>query len=103
MYARIALKNFNEENVAQGGVEYELVEEQKMNSSLWYRWIHVNFKAKPKNAPDSDAVLFFGEVREPMGGDVINCCVLNTGDRPGSCKGCRVIHPPSGFTPRRRC
>ncbi|GAB2263240.1 hypothetical protein Droror1_Dr00004237 [Drosera rotundifolia] len=52
-----------------------------MNSSLWHRWIHVNFKAKPKNAPDSDAVLFFGEVREPMGGDVINCCVLNTGKK----------------------
>ncbi|GAB2210246.1 hypothetical protein Drorol1_Dr00015509 [Drosera rotundifolia] len=66
MYAHIALKHFNEENVAQGGVEYELVEKQKqkMNFRLSLqsdRWMHANFKAKPKNAPDTDAVLFFGE------------------------------------------
>ncbi|KAL9263795.1 hypothetical protein AKJ16_DCAP06333 [Drosera capensis] len=102
MYARIALKHFNEENVAQGGVEYELVDKEEKDfrfSRQRNRWIHVNFKAKPKNAPDADAVLFFGEVQVPMGGDVIKCCVLNSGDPQGSCIGCRVIHPPSGFRP----
>ncbi|GAB2249535.1 hypothetical protein Droror1_Dr00012894 [Drosera rotundifolia] len=50
MHARIALKHFNEENVAQGGVEYELVEKQKqkINSRFCNRWMHVTSKPSLK-------------------------------------------------------
>ncbi|KAJ8434746.1 hypothetical protein Cgig2_001949 [Carnegiea gigantea] len=80
-YVEIALKFFNKSKQAKKVGEYELVEVGDVSGfdrGMEGFWYHTNFKAKPKNASEAEAELFFAELnhRYPQRVKCVKCCIL---------------------------
>ncbi|KAK9665321.1 hypothetical protein RND81_14G104700 [Saponaria officinalis] len=101
--AKVALEYYNKKH----HTHYELTKPVLSNGSLWNGglWIHANFTAFDSSNGDSDAKLFFAELKVSrkfgVRKDVVTACrPFNGSKRTTSCEMCEggdIVHPTSRF------